>query len=73
MEKTNSTANNLTEYMVLNENNLEDWKKELDSITTDLVPPTHKYSDCLSDEEWLKDYKGSSTLDVRDLDLSYGE
>lgn len=53
----------------LKNDNLSEWKAELDRRMK-LYAGMEKYSESLTDEEWLRDYKGTSAEEVADEELS---
>ena len=48
--------------MILTENNLKEWKAELNRIAEPYFG--EDFADCVSDEEYLKDYLDEDTQDV---------
>jgi len=55
--------------MELTKNNLTEWKAELNRIAEPYLGKD--FADCLSDEEYLKDYLDEDTEDVLRDNLSY--
>lgn len=48
--------------MILTESNLQEWKAELNEIAFPFFG--EDFSNCLSDEDYLRDYIGEDTEDV---------
>ena len=58
--------------MILTEENLEEWKKELDKEFNMRTQTTHNiFSNTLSNKEWLKSNLGEDHTDVVSEELSY--
>jgi len=55
--------------MVLNKNNIQAWKKELDEKSQDIFG--RNYSQCLSDDEWLEGYEDMTPEEAIREDASY--
>jgi hypothetical protein len=54
----------------LNKENIKEWKSELDKIFTRETQDESKYSDTLSDIQWLEDYEGETPAYAVEEELS---